>query len=117
MNDAILPCPKPPTWRVSWAELNDALPCIRNLAGCPQDPMYHAEGDVWLHTRMVCEELAALPAWRSLPEDERHTVFAAAVLHDTGKPDCTRVEPDGRITSRGHSRRGSILSRRLLWRM
>jgi predicted kinase len=65
---------------------------------------------------MVCEELAGLPAWRALPAAERDAVFAAAVLHDAGKPDCTRVEPDGRITSRGHPRRGSILARGLLWR-
>jgi predicted kinase len=117
MSDPFLPCPAAPAWCVPWEELNDALPLVRALAGCPQDPLHHAEGDVWVHTRMVCEELAALQAWRDLPAEERQAVFAAAVLHDTGKPDCTRVEPGGRITSRGHSRRGSILARTLLWRM
>jgi predicted kinase len=39
------------------------------------------------------------------------------VLHDVAKPECTRVEADGRITSRGHSRRGAVLARGLLWRM
>jgi putative nucleotidyltransferase with HDIG domain len=66
---------------------------------------------------MVCEALAALPAWRGLPDEERRIVFAAALLHDVGKPDCTRVEPDGRIHSRGHSRRGAILARQILWRL
>jgi predicted kinase len=65
---------------------------------------------------MVCEALAALPAWRGLPEGERAVLFAAAVLHDVAKPDCTRHEPDGRISSRGHSRRGSITARNVLWR-
>jgi predicted kinase len=65
---------------------------------------------------MVCEELLALGAWRSLPRSDRQVLFAAAVLHDVAKPECTRVV-DGRITSRGHSRRGSIVSRGLLWRM
>jgi hypothetical protein len=42
-------------------------------------------------------------------------LFAAALLHDVGKPDRTRLEADGRITSRGHALRGSILARRRLW--
>jgi predicted kinase len=65
---------------------------------------------------MVCQELAALPAWQALPEAQRRVLFAAAVLHDVGKPDCTHSE-EGRISSRGHSRRGAILARNLLWQM
>jgi predicted kinase len=110
-------CPQPPSWGVDWAGLNERFAWIRDLAGCPQDPVYHAEGDVWVHTRMVCEALAALPAWRSLPDDERRTLFAAALLHDVAKPACTRTGPDSRITSAGHSRRGAILARQLLWRL
>ncbi len=117
MNDGLPPCPQPPAWHVSWDELDRQYPWIRNLAGCPQDPIHHAEGDVWIHTRMVCEALAALPVWRQLPDEERSIVFAAALLHDVAKPDCTRQEPDGRISARGHSRRGSILSRQILWRL
>jgi predicted kinase len=90
---------------------------VRDLAGCPQDPVHHAEGDVWLHLRMVLEELVALPAWRALPEEDRRVAFTAALLHDVAKPACTHTEPDGRISARGHSRRGAIMARRLLWRL
>lgn len=117
MSDHLPPCPESPNWLVAWDELDGLYPWIRHLAGCPQDPIHHAEGDVWIHTRMVCEALTALPAWRNLPDEERRIVFAAALLHDVGKPDCTRREPDGRISSRGHSRRGSILARQILWRL
>jgi len=86
------------------------------MRGCMQDAVFHAEGDVWIHTRMVCEAISALPAWRELPETDRQIVFAAAVLHDQAKPSCTREE-DGRITSRGHSVRGAIDARRILWEM
>jgi predicted kinase len=116
MIEVPLSVPRPPDWRVAWDELNEACLLVRALAGCPQDPVHHAEGDVWIHTRMVCEALADLPAWRELPEDERTAVFLAAVFHDAGKPDCTRIE-DGRISSRGHSRRGAILARNFLWRL
>jgi predicted kinase len=109
--------PREPSWAVDWARLNEAFPWVRNLAGCPQDPVYHAEGDVWVHTRMVCEALAEMPAWRSLPTAERQAVFAATLLHDVAKPACTRTDPDDRITSRGHSRRGAIVARQILWRL
>jgi predicted kinase len=117
MNATLPPCPVEPDFVVDWDALDAAYDWIRNLRGCPQDPIHHAEGDVWIHTRMVCQELAVLPAWRVLVPELRQLVFAAALLHDTGKPDCTRHEPDGRISSRGHSRRGSILARKVLWRM
>ncbi|MEZ4381916.1 MAG: AAA family ATPase [Nannocystaceae bacterium] len=97
-----------------WAELA-ARPWAREMASCPQDPEYHAEGDVWTHTVMVCEALAALPAWRALPADERALVFAACLLHDVAKPMCTRVV-DGRIRQPGHSVKGDIMARGMLWR-
>jgi predicted kinase len=115
MSDLLRLCPRPPAWAVDWAALDEGFPWVRALAGCPQDPVFHAEGDVWVHVRMVCEALAELPAWRGLPEEERQVLFAAALLHDVAKPECTRPEPDGRITSRGHSRRGAVVARRLLW--
>jgi hypothetical protein len=84
-------CPGPPAWRVDWPALNDAHAWVRALAGCPQDPVHHAEGDVWVHTRMVCEALASAADWRELPPNERAVVFAAALLHDVAKPECTRT--------------------------
>lgn len=110
-------CPQAPTWTVDWAGLDQRFSWIRDMAGCAQDPVFHAEGDVWIHTRMVCEAVAALPAWRSLPDSDRQIVFTAALLHDVAKPACTRHDPEGRITSRGHSRRSAIMARQILWRL
>ncbi len=107
--------PTPPDWQVDWTAIDDALPAVRVLRGCPQNPRYHAEGDVWIHTRMVCEALAALPAFRALPEADRDVVFWGAILHDVGKPACTRHRSDGRITSHGHASRGARMARALLW--
>jgi predicted kinase len=86
------------------------------MAACVQDPEYHAEGDVWTHTRMVCEALVRLPEWRALDREGRETVFAAALLHDVAKPACTRVE-DGHIRHPNHSARGAVQARRLLWEL
>jgi putative nucleotidyltransferase with HDIG domain len=109
-------CPSAPDWRLPWDEMDRAYPFLQALADCPQDPLHHAEGDVWIHTRMVCQELIALPAWRELPLEQRQVVFAAAVLHDVAKPRCTRLEEE-RITARGHSRQGAMMARNILWRM
>ena len=107
--------PTPPRWTLDWAGIDAAFDWVRALAGCPQDPIHHAEGDVWIHTRMVCEALIALPAWQALSEEDRTTVFAAALLHDVSKPETTRTEEDGRVTARHHSPRGAVRARGILW--
>jgi len=109
-------CPAPPHWRLDWRALRDAYPWVDALHACPQDPGFHAEGDVGIHTEMACQALAASAAFRALPAEERAIVFAAVLLHDVAKPACTKHEDDGRISSRGHSGRGDILARRILWR-
>lgn len=108
--------PAPPGWEVPWEELRRRHDWLRALSGCPQDPRFHAEGDVDLHTRLACRALTDSSAFRSLAVDARDVVFTAALMHDVGKPRCTRQELDGRITSRGHSARGEALVRALLWR-
>jgi putative nucleotidyltransferase with HDIG domain len=90
-------------------------PVLRDLEGCPQDPLWHREGDALIHTRMVVEALEALPAWQALAPADRDTLWIAAALHDVGKPATTRTEPDGRITSKGHSLKGSQIARRVLY--
>ena len=107
-------CPEPPEWRVDFAALCELFPWLVPLGECPQDPFFHAEGDVLTHLGMVLAELAALPAFRELPEADRHIVFAGTLLHDIAKPDCTRVEPDGRVRSPGHAVKGVYQARRIL---
>ncbi|WP_428263281.1 AAA family ATPase [Haliangium sp.] len=108
-------CPSPPDWALPWQRLRDRYEWVEALHGCPQDRAFHAEGDVGIHTRMACEALAGSAGFRALPEAERRIVFAAVLLHDVAKPACTKHE-GGRISSRGHSSRGDILARRMLWR-
>ncbi len=111
-----LPIPQPPDWRIDWTSI-DPHWWMQELKGCPQHPERHAEGDVWIHVHMVCEAMVALEQWRALPENERRLLFMGALFHDVAKPICTRIEADGRITSRGHSWRGAVRTRSILWRM
>ena len=117
MSENLPPCPRPPSWVFDWDALDAGHEWIRDLRGCAQPPQHHGEGDVWIHTRLVCEALAALPAWRALAEQERRVVFAAALLHDVAKPACRREETGGHISFPNHSRRGAIMARVLLWRL
>jgi putative nucleotidyltransferase with HDIG domain len=108
--------PTAPTFRVPWEALQ-VFDWVRALEPCPQDPIHHAEGNVWIHTRMVLETLAEMPAFRALPEADRAAVHLACLLHDVAKPMTTRVEEDGRVTAKGHSRAGEMYARRLLWEL
>jgi len=117
MNPFLELCPGPPDWNLSWPDLEPQFPWLVGLRNVPQDPVHHREGDVGRHTRLVCEALVSLTAWRDLPETQRWEIFAAALLHDAAKPVVTRTEDNGRVTSRNHSRLGSIMARQLLWRL
>lgn len=79
-----------------------------------QNPEFHAEGDVWTHTKMVCEELVKLDGFRGLSEDRQQAVFLAALLHDIGKIPTTRWEDD-KWTSPNHTLVGSKMARQFLW--
>lgn len=116
MTRTLPPVPIAPDYRVDWQALHENYEWVRTLQGVPQDPEFHAEGDVWIHTRMVLEALTELGAWRALPAEDRAIVFYAALLHDVSKPACTRHEGE-RITSKGHSARGEVEARVILWRL
>lgn len=114
---AALRVPEGPSWAVAWEALLPDHPWIDALRGCPQDPVFHAEGDVFVHTRMVCEAMAGLPGFRQGDAARRLRLHAAALLHDVAKPRCTVVEDDGRVRSPGHSPAGAFDARVILWRL
>ncbi|RSZ60737.1 AAA family ATPase [Massilia atriviolacea] len=99
-----------------WAWFLHAIPALALLATTPQDPYYHAEGDVWIHTRMVIEALMRGAEYIDGSDEDRFILFYAALLHDIAKPATTVVDPDsGRIGQPGHSRRGAVDARILCW--
>lgn len=80
-----------------WVEF---YPELSALSGCPQNPLWHPEGDVWSHTLKTADAAAGL---RKGTDDTDDLVFMlAALCHDFGKPLCTVIEADNRITSKGH---------------
>lgn len=79
------------------------FPELAALAGCPQEPEWHPEGDVWVHTLMVADQ--ARLRIDDLPRAGRMAVMLGALCHDLGKPATTAVV-DGRIRSLGHEEAG-----------
>ncbi|HEX7085049.1 MAG TPA: HD domain-containing protein [Vicinamibacterales bacterium] len=90
-----------------WPELNA-------LVGCPQEPEWHPEGDVWVHTLMVVDGARRLID--DLPWPAQVTVMLGALCHDLGKPPTTAVI-EGRIRSLGHEEAGVAPAAALLDRL
>ena len=100
---------------IDWSGIENALSSfVIPMSQTEQNPEFHTEGDVWTHTKMVCETLVKLDAFRSITEDKQHAVFLAALLHDIGKITTTRWE-DGKWTSPNHTLAGSKMARQFLW--
>ncbi len=108
--------PTGPDYKLEWSRLSETYDWVSGLKGCPQDPIHHAEGDVWIHTRMVLDELLTMPSWRALDGGARDVVYLACLLHDVAKPLTTRVEGT-RVTARGHSTKGAVMAREILWHL
>ena len=79
------------------------FPELRALVGCPQEPEWHPEGDVWVHTLQVIDQ--ARTRVDDLERPKRLTVMLGAVCHDLGKP-ATTAFSDGRIRSIDHEAQG-----------
>ena len=100
--------------------LGGALPYITRLADTPQDPGWHAEGDVFIHTGMVLDALYAALASdaSSVTGDRRTALILGAAFHDIAKPVTTREREIGgqvRVVAPQHEMRGrSYLATRLM---
>ena len=85
---------------------------VAALAGVPQNPVYHPEGDVWTHTMMVVDAAAT----QRTNAENAFGLMLAALCHDFGKA-LTTTERDGRIVSYGHEVEGVELARTFLDRL
>lgn len=85
------------------------LNLLGKLKYIEQSPKYHLEGNVWNHTMMVVDEAAKV---REQSHDTKVFMWAA-LLHDIGKPETTKVRK-GRITSYDHDKLGANISKLFL---
>ena len=90
------------------------FPELQALAGCPQEPEWHPEGDVWVHTLQVVDQ--ARRRIDDLDRPQQIAVMLGALCHDLGKPATTAVI-DGRIRSMDHEEQGVAPTHALLDRL
>lgn len=95
------------------------------LEDTPQEPDWHPEGDVWIHTMMVIDAAAKIAnrkaesgnPFEQFTDEERLQIILGALCHDLGKPSTTAIgEKDGvqRIRSLGHEEAGVEPTKSLL---
>ena len=90
------------------------FPELEALVDCQQDPKWHPEGDVWVHTLHCMDAFTGL----RVGDDWEDLVVGLAVLcHDLGKPSTTVIAPDGRIRSPKHEHEGAEITHSFLARM
>jgi len=90
------------------------FPELKALVGCPQEPEWHPEGDVWVHTLQAVDLAAGMI--EDLPLPKRVVVMLGTLCHDLGKPLTTQLL-DGRIRSLDHEDQGIAPTERLLDRL
>ncbi len=80
------------------------FPELFALVGVAQDPIWHPEGDVWIHTMMVIDEMAK----RRVGDERRDLILMlSALCHDLGKATTTEYI-DGRYRSYRHEKEGVL---------
>jgi tRNA nucleotidyltransferase (CCA-adding enzyme) len=90
-------------WAAQLGVIDQLFPELKALMGCPQEPDWHPEGDVWVHTLLAIDR--AREESEGLPLEKRLAVMLAVLCHDFGKPATTSVV-DGRIRSFEHEEAG-----------
>jgi tRNA nucleotidyltransferase (CCA-adding enzyme) len=96
------------------------FPEIAALDGLPQDPEWHPEGDVLVHTAHCLDALVGLAAWREGDPRTRRVLSLAVLAHDFGKATTThQAERRGRVrwVSPGHEAAGAPLVESFLARL
>jgi tRNA nucleotidyltransferase (CCA-adding enzyme) len=90
-------------WLYDLSVVDQLFPELKSLVRVPQEPEWHPEGDVDVHTLMVADEARKLID--DLPYERQVAVMLGALCHDFGKPPTTEFR-DGRWRSHSHDEAG-----------
>jgi len=104
---------------IDWERLTDNFSWLSDMKGVEQDPLWHSEGDVYIHTKMLIEALVSSNEYKLLTEQQQHILFASAIFHDIEKRSTTvreMVDGEERIRSPRHAKRGESTVRSMLYK-
>lgn len=84
------------------------FPELHSTLDTKQDPSWHPEGDVFIHTVHTCDAAACIADRDKLAQRERLELLFASLLHDIGKPATTSII-EGKVRALGHCQLGAKL--------
>ncbi len=89
------------------------FPELHALIDVPQSPIWHPEGDVWVHTMMCLDKMVTL---KSADEKQDLKMMFAILCHDLGKATHTQITAQ-KISAIGHEKAGIEPTQRFLYRL
>lgn len=98
-----------------WLQKTDYAFFLQEMQKVCQNPEFHGEGNVCIHTKFVCKALMELEPFQKLELTEKLELLLAALLHDVGKIKTTVFE-NGQWASPRHSFAGCYIARNFLWK-
>lgn len=104
---------------IDWTAMEATYDWLKDMRDIPQDAIWHGEGDVFVHTKMVVTALLNLPEFQVLTEQNKHILVTAALMHDIEKRSTTTIQIiDGkeRITAPRHAKKGAFTARTILYK-
>ena len=99
--------------QIGWTS---AFPELHALIGLDQDPIWHPEGDAWVHTIRATDFASRIVIRDNLEGEDAVVLLLATLCHDFGKPLTTEFE-DGHIRSRRHAKEGVEPTKKFLDRI
>ena len=98
-------------------DLIESLPEFKRLKDTPQTPVWHKEGNVWNHTKLVVEEVLKSSAHLKDKGGIAYKVLVlSALFHDLGKATTTQFSTEKNDwMSHNHGREGAKIVRQLIY--
>ncbi|MFH0829411.1 MAG: HD domain-containing protein [Candidatus Kerfeldbacteria bacterium] len=96
------------------------IPELSATKGCAQPYEFHAEGDVWTHTRLALEALTDTQFNKTFAVTPSPQLIVTTLLHDIGKPPSQRMPEKGsedRIRFDRHAPKGAEIAENICTRL
>ena len=101
---------------INWVKLCETYPEFEKLKNVPQSPKWHAEGNAFIHTQNVYNEMLKILLRENVTDDTTfYLSLLIALFHDIGKGNC--IIEDGKCLSQGHEEKSVKIARKLTWGM
>lgn len=101
---------------INWIKLCETYSEFEKLKNVPQSPKWHAEGNAFIHTQNVYNEMLKILLRENVTDDTTfYLSLLIALFHDVGKGNC--IVEDGKCLSQGHEEKSVKIARKLTWDM